>query len=310
MLIRHRRSIVGLLVSTASTSLAAWLPAVPIADRTLRRASSRSALRGSGGLDFEPPAGLQAVCDRRSQTCRLHQGAPARTGEPVMQQIACDDAPSGAPADEEMAKQYNPAEVEERLYEWWESSGYFQPSESEDKQCFVISMPPPNVTGKLHMGHAMFVALEDIMARFARMRGHPTLWLPGTDHAGIATQMLVERALKAEGIERTELGREAFLERVWEWKAEYGGYITGQIRRLGASCDWLARQPRRPDPTGSPSQPTFPPTSRPIPGPCRPGHQVAREVYLGAGALHRCDRGVRASAREGSDLQGRVHGQL
>ena len=152
-----------------------------------------------------------------------------------MQAVECPAAPT-----DEMAPQYSPTEVEQRLYEWWEASGYFQPAEEEDneKECFVISMPPPNVTGKLHMGHAMFVALEDIMARYHRMRGHPTLWLPGTDHAGIATQMLVERALRAEGIERKEIGRDAFLERVWEWKAEYGGYITGQIRRLGASCDW------------------------------------------------------------------------
>ena len=143
-----------------------------------------------------------------------------------------------APPAEEMATQYVPAEVEERLYQWWEESGYFKPAEDDSKECFVISMPPPNVTGRLHMGHAMFVALEDIMARFHRMRGNPTLWLPGTDHAGIATQMLVERALRAEGKERKEMGRDAFLDRVWSWKAEYGGYITGQIRRLGASCDW------------------------------------------------------------------------
>ena len=151
-----------------------------------------------------------------------------------MRHIACQSAPHGINDGDEMLKQYNPADVEERLYKWWEQSGYFQPAESEEKQCFVISMPPPNVTGKLHMGHAMFVALEDIMVRFARMRGHPTLWLPGTDHAGIATQMLVERALKAEGIERTELGREGFVARVWEWKAKYGGYITGQIRQVVA----------------------------------------------------------------------------
>ncbi len=156
-----------------------------------------------------------------------------------MQAVACADAPPGAASvDEEMATQYAPLEVEERLYQWWESSGFFEPAGDESKQCFVISMPPPNVTGKLHMGHAMFVALEDIMARFHRMRGHPTLWLPGTDHAGIATQMLVERQLVAEGTSRTAVGRDAFLERVWGWKAEKGGQITGQIRRLGASCDW------------------------------------------------------------------------
>ncbi len=159
-----------------------------------------------------------------------------------MQAVDCPAEPStdGPPLGElgeEFAPQYNAQDVETRLYEWWEAQGYFQPDTSSDKQCFVISMPPPNVTGRLHMGHAMFVALEDIMARYHRMRGHPTLWLPGTDHAGIATQMLVERALRAEGIERKEIGREAFLERVWKWKEEYGGYITDQVRRLGASRD-------------------------------------------------------------------------
>ena len=155
-----------------------------------------------------------------------------------MQEVAC---PTDVEADpEDMSTQYSPTEVEQRLYNWWEDSGYFKPTghEEDEKQCFIIPMPPPNVTGRLHMGHAMFVTLEDIMARFQRMRGRPTLWLPGTDHAGIATQMLVERDLRSKGIERKELGREAFVEKVWEWKEEYGGYITSQVRRLGASCDW------------------------------------------------------------------------
>jgi valyl-tRNA synthetase len=99
-------------------------------------------------------------------------------------------------------------------------------------------MPPPNVTGKLHMGHAMFVTLQDIMVRYARMAGRRTLWLPGTDHAGIATQSVVEKQLAAAGSSRQELGRDAFVERVWAWKGEYGSAITGQLRRLGASCDW------------------------------------------------------------------------
>ncbi|CAI5948456.1 unnamed protein product, partial [Closterium sp. NIES-65] len=143
----------------------------------------------------------------------------------------------------------------------WEGSGYFKPDESAlqsgaaaaaaaaagsnggDKADshtapFVISMPPPNVTGALHMGHAMFVTLEDIMTRFWRMKGRPTLWLPGTDHAGIATQLVVEKMLASEGISRQELGREEFVKRVWEWKEKYGGTIAKQIRRLGASCDW------------------------------------------------------------------------
>ena len=141
---------------------------------------------------------------------------------------------------DEMAPQYDPSAVEEPLYKWWEESGFFKPSQYKkgEKKSYVLPMPPPNVTGGLHMGHAMFVALQDILARYHRMKGEPTLWLPGTDHAGIATQLLVERSLNAEGISRYDLGRDKFLEKVWEWKADKGGYITQQLRRLGASADW------------------------------------------------------------------------
>ncbi len=118
------------------------------------------------------------------------------------------------------------------------NSGQFSYDRKIDGKPFVISMPPPNVTGKLHMGHALFVTLEDIMARYHRLLGEPTLWLPGTDHAGIATQTVVDKALKKEGIDKRELGREKFVERVWQWKEQYGGIITKQMRRLGASCDW------------------------------------------------------------------------
>ncbi|KAL6574173.1 hypothetical protein OROHE_001077 [Orobanche hederae] len=128
--------------------------------------------------------------------------------------------------------------AEERLYKWWESQGHFKPNLEKGGDPFVVSMPPPNVTGSLHMGHAMFVTLEDIMVRYNRMKGRPTLWLPGTDHAGIATQLVVERMLAEEGIKRAELGREEFTKRVWQWKEKYGGTITNQIKRLGASCDW------------------------------------------------------------------------
>lgn len=138
----------------------------------------------------------------------------------------------------ELPKNFNPGESEEKLYAWWEREGYFKPDKNADGKPFVMSMPPPNVTGKLHMGHAMFVTLQDIMARFHRMRGRPTLWLPGTDHAGIATQMVVEKMLSAEGKNRREMGREKFEAEVWNWKAQYGGFITEQLRRLGASCDW------------------------------------------------------------------------
>lgn len=148
-----------------------------------------------------------------------------------------------------MPGRYEYSVVEEDLYNWWESSGYFRPEIADKvphsgaaRKTYVIPMPPPNVTGRLHMGHAMFVSLEDVLARFHRMRGDRTLWLPGTDHAGIATQMLVERQLVKEGKTRQQVGREDFLRRVWDWKAEYGGAIVSQLRRLGASADWSREQ--------------------------------------------------------------------
>jgi valyl-tRNA synthetase len=139
----------------------------------------------------------------------------------------------------EMPKAYDFANTEERLYAWWEENGWFKPeARPPDAKPFVISIPPPNVTGELHMGHAMFVALEDLMIRRARMQGRAALWVPGTDHAGIATQLQVEKLLLKEGASRSEIGRDAFLQRTWEWKEKYGGYITRQLRCLGASCDW------------------------------------------------------------------------
>lgn len=135
---------------------------------------------------------------------------------------------------------FEPALFESDIYKWWESNGCFDPDAKglSDKESYVLPMPPPNVTGRLHMGHAMFVALQDVLARFHRMRGRPVLWLPGTDHAGIATQLQVEKLLISEGRTREEVGREEFLRRVWEYKAEQGGHITNQLRCLGASADW------------------------------------------------------------------------
>lgn len=138
----------------------------------------------------------------------------------------------------DMPPRYDPQEVEQTLYSWWEASGLFRPASPNGNRPFVVCMPPPNVTGVLHMGHAMFATIEDIFTRFYRMRGRPALWLPGTDHAGIATQLVVEKALAAEGQSRLQLGRDEFVNRVWTWKLEKGGYITQQMRRLGASCDW------------------------------------------------------------------------
>ncbi len=139
----------------------------------------------------------------------------------------------------ELPKTYDFKSTEQRLYEWWEKNGWFKPEiAGPDAEPFVISIPPPNVTGALHQGHALFVSLEDLMIRHARMKGYAALWVPGTDHAGIATQLQVERMLESEGTSRTAIGREEFLRRTWEWKAKYGGCITQQLRRLGASCDW------------------------------------------------------------------------
>jgi valyl-tRNA synthetase len=145
----------------------------------------------------------------------------------------------------DLPKTYDFTQTEQRIYDWWEKSGYFKPTNDPNlpdfdptKKPFVISIPPPNVTGELHLGHAMFVSMEDLMIRYHRMKGIPTLWVPGTDHAGIATQLQVEKMLAREGIRRDDLGREEFVRRTCEWKEKYGGIITRQIRRLGASCDW------------------------------------------------------------------------
>ena len=145
----------------------------------------------------------------------------------------------------ELPKAYDFKDTESRIYAMWEAGGYFKPHNDPNKpdfdpnvEPFVISIPPPNVTGELHLGHAMFVSMEDLMIRYHRMKGYSTLWVPGSDHAGIATQLQVEKMLRKEGTSREEVGREEFLRRTWEWKHKYGGMITNQIRRLGASCDW------------------------------------------------------------------------
>jgi valyl-tRNA synthetase len=137
----------------------------------------------------------------------------------------------------ELPKTFDPTAIEQRWYNHWESNGLFRP-DRPDEEPWTIVMPPPNVTGSLHIGHALDNTLQDILTRRERMRGKDALWVVGTDHAGIATQMVVERNLESQGLKRAKMGREAFLEHVWEWKAQSGGSITRQLRRLGASCDW------------------------------------------------------------------------
>ena len=135
-------------------------------------------------------------------------------------------------------KTYRPETVEGRIYEAWEHAGAFAADPGSDRRPYTIMMPPPNVTGSLHMGHALTFTLQDILIRFERMRGRDALWQPGTDHAGIATEIVVAGQLAAEGKSRADLGRDKFVERVWAWKEESGGTITRQLRRLGASADW------------------------------------------------------------------------
>ena len=154
-----------------------------------------------------------------------------------------------------MPKAYNHLEFEEPLYEWWNQNGFFRPEQQlasgladANAESFVISMPPPNVTGKLHLGHAITSSIEDMLIRYNRMKGRPTLWMPGTDHAGIATQNVVEKQLARQGIRRQDLGREKFVAEVWDWKAEYHGAITALpiYTKKGSSikaCAWSIGAP-------------------------------------------------------------------
>ncbi len=140
----------------------------------------------------------------------------------------------------DLEKAYDPKKVESRIYEIWEKSGFFNPDKlpGKRKKPYTIVLPPPNITGSLHMGHALNATIQDILIRKKRMEGYQVLWVPGTDHAGIATQNAVEKDLKKEGLNRHDLGREKFLDRVWQWKEKYGNQILEQLKKIGASCDW------------------------------------------------------------------------
>jgi len=139
---------------------------------------------------------------------------------------------------EELAKQYTPKDVEDKWYKYWEDEGFFKSSPSPEKKPFTIVIPPPNVTGILHMGHALNNSIQDILIRYHRMKGQVVLWMPGTDHAGIATQNVVEKSIAKQGLKRHDLGPEKFIEQVWKWKEEYGSTIIRQLKKLGSSCDW------------------------------------------------------------------------
>ena len=138
----------------------------------------------------------------------------------------------------QLEKVYDPSTVEERLYHTWMENGYFHAEVDKSKQPFTIVMPPPNITGQLHMGHALDNTLQDILTRYKRMQGFNALWVPGTDHASIATEVKVVEKIAKEGLTKEALGREKFLEHVWDWKHQYGGRIVEQLKKLGSSCDW------------------------------------------------------------------------
>ena len=137
-----------------------------------------------------------------------------------------------------LSNKFDPKSFEEEIYKIWEENGYFTPTIAEDKKPFCIVIPPPNITGQLHMGHALNNTIQDIIIRHKRMQGYSTLWLPGTDHASIATEVKIVEQLKSEGLTKEGIGREEFLKKAYLWKDKYGGRIVGQLRRLGSSCDW------------------------------------------------------------------------
>ena len=138
----------------------------------------------------------------------------------------------------ELAKKYDPKNVEDRIYKTWLEHKYFHAERQEGKKTYTIVIPPPNITGQLHMGHALDNTLQDILIRYHRMAGYDTLWVPGTDHASIATEAKIVEAMRKEGITKEDIGRDKFLERAWDWKAKYGGRIIEQLKKMGSSCDW------------------------------------------------------------------------
>jgi valyl-tRNA synthetase len=192
---------------------------------------SDSPLRGGRFFVVSP----KVAAARAAQAFDARPGASPGAGRPA---LGGDERRTYVEKQFEMEKVFSPGEVEQRLYREWEESGYFTAKRVPGKKPFVIMMPPPNITGQLHMGHALDMLPQDVLTRYHRMKGEPTLWLPGTDHASIATEVKIVDALKEEGLTKQQLGREAFLDRAWQWKREYGGRITQQQRRLGASCDW------------------------------------------------------------------------
>src|SRR5262249_30835883 len=216
---RHRRDRAGSVVARSTTTR-------PAGRARLRRAGSCPARhrrrRGNARARSAARAVVARLAARAPRVARGRRGPRATITTPMS----------------EMSDRYEPGRVEGRWYDIWEKAGYFHAETASTKKPYCIVIPPPNVTGSLHMGHAFNMTLQDILIRYKRMDGFNALWMPGTDHAGIATQYVVERQLASEGKTKEDLGRQAFVERVWRWKEESGGTIIKQLKRLGASCDW------------------------------------------------------------------------
>src|SRR5436190_20548971 len=203
------------------------------------------------GISHAPPRSLRAghsaprveergrARGRRVDRCGRRRHLPCRK-PPNGSQRADSRVRERAEMTSEMPKAYDPRQTESRWYEFWEREGFFTASgdPADTRKPYTIAIPPPNVTGVLHMGHACRVTFEDVLIRYHRMLGYNALWVPGVDHAGISTQVVVERQIARDGLTRQQLGREEFVKRVWAWKAESGGRIMQQLRVLGASCDW------------------------------------------------------------------------
>ena len=231
------------VASSSSSSSSRWWRSGELV--RMRRAMSKraflridAALLSSSHLHRENTASGWCRAATKATSCRGILRASTRQHQQRRVLTAAANGVSPGKKHGDLPKNFEHTDVEEPLYKRWEQSGAFKPKQNDNKEPFTIPMPPPNVTGALHMGHAMFVTIQDVMSRSMRMRGHPTLWLPGTDHAGIATQLVVERQLESEGLSRIGVGREEFERRTWKWKNEYGNRIQNQIKRLGASCDW------------------------------------------------------------------------
>ncbi|KAJ1935292.1 valine--tRNA ligase, partial [Linderina pennispora] len=222
-------------------------PATPNSGNEASKAKNEAKNEAKRKAKMEKFLAKQAALAAKKDAAKDKVAAPKKEKEPKVAKAKpafVNTTPTGEKKDmsQAMADSYEPEAVEAAWYSWWEKEGFFTPEELDKpnpKGRFVMATPPPNVTGKLHIGHALFISIQDSLVRWNRMRGVTTLFIPGADHAGIATQAVVEKQLwKNSQLTKYDLGRDKFVDKVWDWKNEYGGKIMNQIRRLGSSYDW------------------------------------------------------------------------